>query len=160
DSGSRGTTTDAPADGTLDSSELIRAEPTMSQLTLRNRVLTAAGILGFVGAIVAFDLGCPGGTDSSSDTSGKVARVEINSASESEEIGNTFCFQATVFDSHGVELSGKTITWSSSQPQVASVGSSGCVQALTVGGPVTITATSEGKSATTSFTSLRITVAS
>src|SRR5262245_47527998 len=132
----------------------------MPQLSLHNRVLAAVGILGFVGAIVAFDLGCPGSSTDENTASTDVASVEVTPSSATEELGDSYCFQAIVKDGHGVELSGKTVTWSSSQPQVAHLGdgSTGCAQALAVGGPVTITATSEGKKGTASFTAIAIAV--
>src|SRR5690606_34902151 len=49
-------------------------------------------------------------------------------------------------DSAGNVLSGRSVTWSSSQTDIASVDESGLVTGRGPGGPATITATSEGRS--------------
>ncbi|HEX6943634.1 MAG TPA: Ig-like domain-containing protein [Gemmatimonadaceae bacterium] len=53
---------------------------------------------------------------------------------------------ATTRDASGAVLTGRVVTWSSSNSAVATVSGSGEVMGVTVGGPVTITATSEGQS--------------
>lgn len=63
----------------------------------------------------------------------------------------TQAFTATVRDGAGNTLSGRTVTWSSSQATVATVDGSGLVTALAVGS-TTITATSEGQSGTAQVT--------
>src|SRR5262249_54779861 len=67
-------------------------------------------------------------------------------------VGGTFSFTATVYLENGNPVSGKTVTWTSNQPQVASVSSTGVVTGVAAGGPVTITATCEGKSGSASIT--------
>jgi hypothetical protein len=56
---------------------------------------------------------------------------------------------ATARDLGGNLLTGRPVTWSSSDSSLVSVGSAGLVTALKTGGPVTVRATSEGKSGTT-----------
>ncbi len=60
-------------------------------------------------------------------------------------VGSTIQLQVTLRDAGGVLLTGRTITWSTSDPAVATVNGTGKVSGLTLG-PAAITATSEGKS--------------
>src|SRR5207244_10938058 len=55
-------------------------------------------------------------------------------------------------DANGNPLAGRAITWSSSNSAIASVNGSGLVTGVATGGPVTITATSEGQSGTSAVT--------
>lgn len=64
----------------------------------------------------------------------------------------TATLQATTLDAGGATLTGRTVTWSSSAEAIATVSQAGVVTAVAVGGPVTITATSEGKSGTAQIT--------
>lgn len=61
------------------------------------------------------------------------------------KVGQKFQFQAQPVDANGDPLSGRVVTWSSSDATVASVDNTGLVTGVAVG-PATITATSEGKS--------------
>ena len=62
-------------------------------------------------------------------------------------VGQAAQFTATLSDAGGHVLTGRVVTWSSSNGTIASVSTtSGLVTGLAAGGPVTITATSEGKS--------------
>src|SRR5207245_3378728 len=62
-------------------------------------------------------------------------------------------------DGDGAPLSGRTVTWSSSNTAVAAVSNSGLVSGVTPGS-ATITATSEGKSGTSTITVTPVPVAS
>lgn len=73
-----------------------------------------------------------------------VASVTVSPAGAAILVGQTVQLQATTFDAQGDTLTGRAITWSSSQSLVASVNSSGLVTGLSPGSTV-ITATSEGK---------------
>lgn len=66
---------------------------------------------------------------------------------------------ATLLDGAGHPLGGRTVAWSSSDPQVAAVSAGGVVTAA-LGGTATITATSEGKTGTASVVVLLPPVAS
>src|ERR1041385_6998620 len=57
---------------------------------------------------------------------------------------------ATAFDASGAELPGRGFVWESSAPAIAQVTNTGLVLGQAEGGPVTITATSGGKSASAS----------
>jgi uncharacterized protein YjdB len=80
-----------------------------------------------------------------------VASVAVSPSSTTIAIGATATLSATVRDASGATLSGRTVTWSTSAPQIASVSSSGVVTALAAGS-ATITATSEGKSGSATVT--------
>lgn len=76
-----------------------------------------------------------------------VASIDVTTAAASLEIGETGKVTATLRDAAGAVLTNRAVTWSSSTPTVATVDATGTVTALTVGS-TSITATSEGRSAT------------
>jgi hypothetical protein len=80
-----------------------------------------------------------------------VASVTVSPASASLLVGATRQFSAVTKDAAGNTLSGRLVTWSSSNMAVATVGSSGLATGL-VPGAVTITATSEGVRGTAALT--------
>jgi uncharacterized protein YjdB len=80
-----------------------------------------------------------------------VDSVTIAPLEASTAIGQTVQFTATPLDSAGNVLVGKTVTWASSDPGVASVTNDGLATGVGVG-TATITATSEGKSAGAAIT--------
>src|SRR2546426_6689813 len=66
-------------------------------------------------------------------------------ASASVPVGQAVQLSAVTKDSAGTVLTGRTVTWASSNGAIASVNGSGLVTGVAVGA-ATITATSEGKS--------------
>jgi len=76
---------------------------------------------------------------------GPVATVTVSPPAVEIVLGMMEPLTATLQDSSGAELSGRTVAWSSSAPAVASVTQTGEVTALAAG-TATITAGSEGKS--------------
>jgi uncharacterized protein YjdB len=88
-----------------------------------------------------------------------VATVTIQPPSASVTAGKTSQLTATLKDANGNTLTGRTITWSSSNTNAATVSSTGLVTAVAVGTTV-ITATSEGKSGTSNVTVIPVPVAS
>ncbi len=81
-----------------------------------------------------------------------VASVQVTPASVSIAMGGSpAVLSATAFDASGNTLSGRVATWSSQNPTVASVNSSGMVTALGVGS-TTIIANIEGKTASVTVT--------
>jgi len=80
-----------------------------------------------------------------------VASVSVNPASASVQVGQTVQLVATPKDANGNPLTGRTVTWGSSNTAVAAVTASGLVTGLVVGS-ATITATSEGQSASSAIT--------
>jgi uncharacterized protein DUF1565/Big-like domain-containing protein len=82
-----------------------------------------------------------------------VANVVVTPAAATQlAIGGTVQFTATPRDAANNPLTGRTITWTTSNAGVASVSGSGQVAGVASGGPVTITATSEGQSGTAQVT--------
>ena len=82
-----------------------------------------------------------------------VGSVSVTAPATSVNVGETLQLTATIRDQSGSALSGRTVGWSSSSLDVASVGSTGLVTGVGVGS-ATITATSEGKSGATVITVL------
>ena len=80
-----------------------------------------------------------------------VATVTVSPSAASLSVGGTQQFTATTKDANGNVLTGHVITWSTSDPAIATVDTTGRVTALAVGS-ATITATSEGHSGSASVT--------
>src|SRR5205814_10611845 len=80
-----------------------------------------------------------------------VSSVTVTPASANVPVGQTVQLTATPKDANGNPLTGRMVTWSSSNNSVASVTSSGLVSGGAAGS-ATITATSEGQSGTASIT--------
>ncbi|HRP07397.1 MAG TPA: Ig-like domain-containing protein [Gemmatimonadales bacterium] len=75
-----------------------------------------------------------------------VYSVVLDPASAELSMGGTVTLRARVRDVTGAILSDRAITWVSDAAAIASVSGTGVVSGVSAGGPVTITATSEGKS--------------
>src|SRR2546421_9079 len=80
-----------------------------------------------------------------------VASVSVSPATASVSVGSTAELTATPKDSLGRALTGRTVTWTSSNAGVASVSASGLVTGVGAG-TATLTATSGGKSGTATVT--------
>src|SRR6266566_2374180 len=80
-----------------------------------------------------------------------VASVTVSPASASVQAGQTVQLTATPKDANGNALSGRTVTWASSNGAVGTVNGSGLVTGV-VAGSTTITATSEGQSGSSAVT--------
>jgi hypothetical protein len=83
---------------------------------------------------------------------GAVTTVTLSAPPDKLEQGSTHQMVATLQDAGGTVLQGRAVSWQSSKPAVATVDGNGFVTAVEVGGPVTITATSEGASASATIT--------
>jgi Domain of unknown function (DUF1929)/Invasin, domain 3/Bacterial Ig-like domain (group 2) len=81
-----------------------------------------------------------------------VVTVDVSPTSAIVAVGGTVQLSASPKDAGGEPLPGRTITWATDAPGVASVSATGLVTGVAAGGPATITATSEGKSGTASVT--------
>lgn len=82
-----------------------------------------------------------------------VASVGISPPTASVGVGTTLQLNTTLRDAANNVLTDRTVTWTSSNSAIASVGTStGIVTGVAAGGPVTITATSEGMSGTAQIT--------
>jgi uncharacterized protein YjdB len=80
-----------------------------------------------------------------------VASVEIVPSTANVAIGEGFLLTAVLRNAAGDPLTGRTVTWSSKTPSVATVTATGGVVTGVAIGTTTITATSEGKSGTASI---------
>src|SRR5207244_1757133 len=88
-----------------------------------------------------------------------VASVTVSPASASVPVGQAVQLTATPKDASGNPLTGRTVTWASSNTSVGTVNASGLVTGV-VAGSTTITATSEGQSGTSVVTVTLVPVAS
>jgi len=80
-----------------------------------------------------------------------VASVTVSPATASRQVGQTVQLTATPRDASGTALTGRVVTWASSNPAIATVTGSGLVSGVAAG-PATITATSEGQSGSAAIT--------
>src|SRR5213593_1473175 len=88
-----------------------------------------------------------------------VASVTVSPTAPNLYGGGTVQLTATPKDAAGSVLSGRVITWASSNPAIATVSATGLVTGVAVGA-ATITATSEGQSGTAAVTVSTVPVAS
>ncbi len=88
-----------------------------------------------------------------------VASVSISPSTATIAAGKTTQLSATLLDSVGNVLGGRTVTWTSSNSAVASVSSSGLVTGV-AGGTATISAASGGQQGTATVTVNAVSVAS
>jgi uncharacterized protein YjdB len=80
------------------------------------------------------------------ETTEPVAEVVLSHSSASVEVGDTLRITATTYDASGQVLSPRSVSWSSADTTVAAVDDEGLVTGVAEGS-TTITATSEGVSA-------------
>lgn len=80
-----------------------------------------------------------------------IAALTLAATPATLEQGQALQVVATPTGATGAALTGRAITWTSSNPAVVAVDATGTVSGVEVGGPVTITATAEGKSASATF---------
>jgi uncharacterized protein YjdB len=83
-----------------------------------------------------------------------VATVTISPPAASLVVGTTTPLTVTLRDAANNILTGRTVIWSPSSGAIASVSASGLVTAIAPGGPVTVTATSEGRTGSAQITVL------
>lgn len=93
-------------------------------------------------------------------TPAAVASLTVTPPNANVLPGGTTSLTAVTRDASGNVLTGRAVAWTSAAPGTASVNASGLVTGVATGGPVTITATSEGQSGTSSITVLPVPVAS
>ena len=99
------------------------------------------------------------GTSAITVTNVPVASVTVSPATASVSVGATTQLTATPKDANGTALTGRAVTWATSNAAVATVSASGFVTGVAVGS-ATITATSEGQSGTSALTVTNVPVAS
>jgi hypothetical protein len=81
-----------------------------------------------------------------------IARIEVTPPQAAVLVGGSTELVATAYDAQGQPLPDRIPVWTSSAPAIAAVTSTGLVLGMAEGGPVTITATAEGKSGTALIT--------
>jgi len=118
----------------------------------------ASGVATGIGAITATSEGKVG-TVSITVTVASVASVAVSPASASVAVGQTVQLAATPQDGNGNPLSGRTVTWATTNAAVATVNGSGLVNAVAAGA-ATITASSDGQSGASAITVTVVPVAS
>jgi uncharacterized protein YjdB len=125
-----------------------------SKLTLNRLTGAANGAAGQFGTVLVLALTADSLRDTARIVLGvvPVATVTVSPPSATLVPGGTQQLTATTKDASNNVLTGRVIAWSSSDNSVATVNTSGLVTAVAPGGPVTITATSEGQSGTSSIT--------
>ena len=114
--------------------------------TLRGGLVTITAASGDKSGSAALSVGV------SASAPAPVAAVTLSVAS-SVNVGSSTQATATLKDAAGNLLTGRVITWVSSDASIASVSTTGLVTGL-LGGAVTITASAEGKSASAVVTSV------
>ncbi len=99
------------------------------------------------------------GTSVITVTNVPVASVTVSPATASVTVGTTSQLTATAKDANGTALSGRVVTWATSNAAAATVSASGLITGVAAGS-ATITATSEGQSGTSAITVTNVPVAS
>lgn len=89
-----------------------------------------------------------------------VATIALSPSSATLVAGDTLRLVALLRSASGVVLTNRILQWSSSEPATATVTGTGLVTGIVAGGPVSITASSEGITATAMVTVTRAPVAS
>ena len=105
-------------------------------------------------------LGCSSGDPSSGSNVLVVSQVGISPVGASLILGQTEQFTATPKTASGTPVSGRPARWATANAAVATVSAAGLVTAAAVGGPVSITATIDGVSASVPVTVAPVPVAS
>ena len=167
----------APANTTLLSGQSLQLSASTlaaNGATLGGRAVTWSSSNSAVGTVSGTGLlavTAPGATTISAASEGKigtttitvipvpVASVVVTPGATTILVGQTVQLTAAARDSVGGALSGREVTWSSSDVTRATVSGTGLATALTAGA-VSISGTSEGKSGTASISVLPVPVAS
>ncbi len=92
-----------------------------------------------------------GGNTNPPPPTASVATVDVTPTTADLIVGKTTKLSATAKDANGAALSGRTISWSSSSNNIATVDANGTVTGVAAGS-ATISAASEGKSASANIT--------
>ncbi len=114
-------------------------------------VYTAGQTPGNYGVIAKVNGSSLSDTSAVTITTVPVASVAVTPATASVAPGQTVQLTATPMDGSGNPLSGRVVTWATSNAAVATVSGSGLVTGATAGS-ATVTATSEGQSGTAAIT--------
>jgi uncharacterized protein YjdB len=167
-----GTVTATVADASLVAGETTQASAVLKDAagnTLTGRTVTwassntAVATVSSTGLVSALNAGTASITASSEGRSGSVtvtvaapppipvAAVTVTLASASVQAGGATTATAVTRSAAGAVLTGRVVTWASSNTAVATVSPAGAVSAIAAGS-ATITATSEGRTGSATFT--------
>ncbi|MBK6489200.1 MAG: Ig-like domain-containing protein [Gemmatimonadetes bacterium] len=102
-------------------------------------------------ATITATAGGTNGTATVTVTVAPINTLEIQPASSSIALGGTVTLTAIARDAQGTSLTGRTITWASLQPAIVTVTTAGVVTGVAAG-TATVTASSEGKTASAAIT--------
>ena len=89
-----------------------------------------------------------------------VATVTVSPTSVVIEAGGSGQLSATARDASGAAINGRSVTWSSTNVSVATVSSDGFVSGITAGGPVSVSASVDGRVGVSQVTVTPVPVAS
>lgn len=95
-------------------------------------------------ATISATLGATSGSSAITVSPAPVAAISITPAATSVTVGQSTTLSAVATDAQGGTLSGRSFTWTSLTPSIATVSSSGVVVGVTVG-TATISAVAEGR---------------
>jgi hypothetical protein len=102
----------------------------------------------FLGAVAAATLSaCAGEPVTSPDLTSPVSTINVSPATATLSVSGTLQLSAVLHDASGATLSGRAVTWTSDAASIATVSAGGLVAASSDTGEATITASSEGRSA-------------
>jgi hypothetical protein len=104
--------------------------------------------LAFAAALMLLVAGCRGADSTTAPESAPVAQLSFGSEELTVAVGFSRQLVLTIRDAEGHALTGRQVAWSSSNTAVVSVSQAGVAMPVAVGGPVLVTASSEGKSDT------------
>ena len=141
---------------TLDASGAVLTGRAVTWTTSNSGVATVSqsgGVTGVAAGTATITATSEGKTGTATITvqPAPVASVTVSPPTLSLQVGQTGTLTATTRDASNNVLTGRTVTWSSSNTGVATVAPNGTVTAVAAGS-ATITATSEGKSGTAAVT--------
>jgi chitodextrinase len=109
------------------------------------------GVSGIAAVAVLLTLACSTTRIVGQDGTPGIALVVVTPSPASVQAGSSVQLTVVLRDSSGNELSGRSVTWASGNPNVATVNGGGMLTGVSAGG-TSITATSEGVSGSTSVT--------
>jgi len=116
--------------------------------------VSSAGVVTAVApgsAVITADAGGKSGTASVTVAAVPIASVQVSPSTATLTAGQGTALVATVTDANGVVVANAAVSWSSNNPSVAAVSSTGDVT-TSAAGTATITATSGGQSGTATIT--------
>ncbi len=138
------------ADGTALSGQTITWSSANAAIATVSNSGVVTGVTTGGPVTISASAGGVSGAASITVTPAGVASVAVTPISATVAVGAAVSLTATPLDTHGNALTGHVVTWTTGNAAVATVSSAGVVTGVAAGGPVTISATSDGISGTAS----------